>query len=76
MKETEPHLQDLGAQIGTGRQVEQGPVLGPLQETIEIFPESISLAGIVASEVLEVGAQVDQAACLTPRTSSNSSSMG
>ena len=46
----------------TGRQVEQGPVLGPLQETIEIFPESISPGGIVAGEVLEVGAHEDQAA--------------
>ena len=44
-KETEPHLQGLGAQIGTGRQVEQGPVLGPLQETIESFPE-FYLAGL------------------------------
>ena len=62
-KETEPLLQGLGARIGTGRQVEQGPVLGPLQETIESFHEAISLDGIVASEVLEVGAHEDQAAC-------------
>ena len=39
-KETEPLLQGLGARIGTGRQVEQGPVLGPLQETIESLPET------------------------------------
>ena len=62
-KETEPHLQDLGARIRTGRQVEQGAVLAPLQETIESFHEAISLGGIVASEVLEVGAHEDQAAC-------------
>ena len=61
--ETEPHLQGLGARIGTGRQVEQGPVLGPRQETIESFHETISLGGIVASEVLEVGAHEDQTAC-------------
>ena len=56
-------MQGLGARIGTARQVEQGPVLGPLQKAIEIFPESLSPGGIVAGEVLKVGAHEDQAAC-------------
>ena len=47
----------------TGRQIEQGAVPRPLQETIESFHEAISLTGIVAGEVLEVGAHEDQAAC-------------
>ena len=60
-----PPLQGLGARIGTGRQVEQGPIAIPFQKTIEIFPESISPGGIVASEVLQIGAHEDQAACAT-----------
>ena len=55
-------LQGLGARIGTGRQIEQGAVPGPLQEAIQILPEMVEPGWIVAGEVLQVRTEKDQAA--------------
>ena len=47
--------------FGTGRQLEQFSIPVPLQEYIKSFHEAISLVGIVAGDVLQVGAHEDQA---------------
>ena len=47
---------------GLRRQIEKRPIAVPFQEAIEPLREAIPLAGILAGDMFQVGAQEDQAA--------------